>query len=80
MCCFTRGEIIFQMLSKMLRWDYLVELNVITSIILSEKGRLEGSHDGKGRRSAAKSSFPLLDLMGSSPCSLPTKSGVPPNL
>lgn len=45
--------------------DYLVELDVITSILLREKGRLEGSHDGKG--SAANSSFPWLDLVGSSP-------------
>lgn len=48
-------------------WDYLVELNVITRLLIMREGGRQ-SHGGKGRCwKAAKSSLPLLDLMDVSP-------------
>lgn len=62
-------------------WDYLVELDVITRILISEKGMVEDSHDGLRRRdSTAKNSFPLLGVMGFSPCTLPTKARISSSL
>lgn len=64
-------------------WSYLVELDVITKILISEKGKgcWKTRYDGLGRRDrAAKPSFPLLGVMDFSPRTPPTKARIPPNL